>query len=229
VLATYQYPDSLAALIIKEKYFSRGDFFSAKLGSRPSFAWQSLLSDRELLSVGLLWRIGDGKSVSNWSDKWIPRPTMFSVISPCSVLLETAKVGDLIYGDPPKWNKSLIQSIFIDDEAELIYNLPLSRYHQPDRLIWQATSSDDFTVRSAYHFEMERFDQQKGECSNSGRFLNLWRILWGLQVPNSTKVFLWRACNDILPTKENLKKRGVVDDDLCRFCGIDWETVVHIL
>jgi hypothetical protein len=59
--------------------------------------------------------------------------------------------------------------------------------------------------------------------------LNLWRILWGLQVPNSTKIFLWRACNDILPTKENLKKRGVVDDDLCRFCGIDRETIMHIL
>jgi ribonuclease HI len=224
-----QYPDSLAALIIKEKYFPRGEFLSAKLGSRPSFAWRSLLSGRELLSAGLLWRIGDGKSVSIWSDKWIPRPTMFSVISPCKVLPATAKVGDLIHGDPPDWNKNLIQSIFVDEDADLICNLPLSRYNQPDRLIWQATSSGEFTVRSAYHFEIERLERQKGECSNSGRFLNLWKILWGLLVPNSTKVFLWRACNDILPTKENLKKRGVIDDDLCRFCGFAPETVVHIL
>jgi hypothetical protein len=141
-----------------------------KLESRPLFAWQSLLSDRELLSAGLLWRIGDGKSVSNWFDKWIPQPTTFLVISPRSILSETSKVGDLIYGDPSEWNKSLIQSIFIDDEAELICNLSLSHYHQPDRLIWQATSLGDFTVRSTYHFEVERFDQQKGECSNFGRF-----------------------------------------------------------
>jgi ribonuclease HI len=224
-----QYPDSLAALIIKEKYFPRGEFLSAKLGSRSSFAWRSLLSGRELLSAGLIWRIGDGKSVSIWSDKWIPRPTMFSVISPCKVLPATAKVGDLIHGDPPDWNKNLIQSIFVDEDADLICNLPLSRYNQPDRLIWQATSSGEFTVRSAYHFEIERLERQKGECSKSGRFLNLWKILWGLLVPNSTKVFLWRACNDILPTKENLKKRGVIDDDLCRFCGSAPETVVHIL
>jgi hypothetical protein len=26
-------------------------------------------------------------------------------------------------------------------------------------------------------------------------------------VPNSTKVFLWRACHNILPTKDNLFKR----------------------
>ena len=172
-----QHPDSLAALIIKEKYFSRSDLFSAKLRSKPSFTWGSLLSGRELLSAGLLWRIGDGKSVSIWSDKWIPRPTSFSVMSPCTVLPKTTKVEDLIYGDPPKWNKSLIHSIFINDEADLICNLPLSRYHQLDRMIWQATSSGDFSVRNAYHCEMERLDQKKWECSNSGRFMNLWRIL----------------------------------------------------
>jgi ribonuclease HI/exonuclease III len=224
-----QYPDSLAALIIKEKYFSRGDFLSAKLGSRPSFAWRSLLAGRELLLAGLLWRIGDGKSVSIWSDKWIPRPTMFSVFSPCTVLPESAMVADLISGEPPEWNKGLIRSIFLDDEADLICDLPLSRYHQPDRLIWQATSSGEFTVRSAYHFEVERLDQKKGECSNSRQFMNLWKILWGLQVPNSTKVFLWRACNDILPTKEKLKKRGVIEDDLCCFCGVAQETIAHII
>ena len=108
-----QYPDSLAAIIIKEKYFSRGDFLSAKLGSRPSFAWRSLLTGHELLSVGLLWRIGDGKSVSIWSNKWIPRPTTFSVISPRTVLSETAKVADLISGEPPEWNKLLFGTFFL--------------------------------------------------------------------------------------------------------------------
>ena len=84
-------------------------------------------------------------------------------------------------------------------------------------------------VRSAYHFEVERLDQKKGECSNSRRSQNLWKILWGLQVPNSTKVFLWRACNDILPTKEKLKKKGVVDDDRFCFCVVAKETVAHII
>jgi len=34
-------------------------------------------------------------------------------------------------------------------------------------------------------------------------------------VPNPIKVFLWRACTDILPTKENLQKRGIIKDSLC--------------
>jgi hypothetical protein len=42
-------------------------------------------------------------------------------------------------------------------------------------------------------------------------------------------VFLWKACNNIIPTKENLKRRGVVSDDLCSICGQRQETVIHVL
>jgi ribonuclease HI len=42
-------------------------------------------------------------------------------------------------------------------------------------------------------------------------------------------VFLWRACSNILPTKDNLLKRGVVNEDLCLFCTRERETVLHTL
>jgi hypothetical protein len=48
-------------------------------------------------------------------------------------------------------------------------------------------------------------------------------------VPNSTKVFMWRAYHNILPTKENLKQRGIVNDDLCQFCYLERETVLHVI
>ena len=46
----------------------------------------------------------------------------------------------------------------------------------------------------------------------SGRLGNVqfWKTVWNLQVPNASKVFLWRACSNILPTKDNLHKRGAV-------------------
>jgi hypothetical protein len=43
------------------------------------------------------------------------------------------------------------------------------------------------------------------------------------------KTFLWQACNDILPTRANLHKKGIVSDSLCPICGRDGETVAHIL
>ena len=38
----------------------------------------------------------------------------------------------------------------------------------------------------------------------------VWKKLWRLEIPNVEKNFLWRACHDILPTRENLLKRKVI-------------------
>jgi hypothetical protein len=50
-----------------------------------------------------------------------------------------------------------------------------------------------------------------------------------MKVPNSIKMFFWRACKNILPTKANLQKRGIVLDSLCIFCKMESETNYHIL
>jgi ribonuclease HI len=57
----------------------------------------------------------------------------------------------------------------------------------------------------------------------------LWKNIWGLRIPNSIKMFLWQACQNILPTKDNLSKRGMDLDPMCMFCNSEQETVLHIL
>ena len=48
-------------------------------------------------------------------------------------------------------------------------------------------------------------------------------------LPILAKVFLWKACNNILPTKLNLFRKGIVPDALCPICGLHEETVEHVL
>jgi hypothetical protein len=43
------------------------------------------------------------------------------------------------------------------------------------------------------------------------------------------KMFLWRALNNLLPTRSNLKRRGVIKDTLCPLCGLKEEGVAHVL
>jgi hypothetical protein len=43
------------------------------------------------------------------------------------------------------------------------------------------------------------------------------------------KVFFWRACKNILPTRENLFKRKILSDHSCPVCGIEEEMTSHIL
>jgi hypothetical protein len=40
---------------------------------------------------------------------------------------------------------------------------------------------------------------------------------------------MWRACSSILPTEDNLLKKGVVKEELCMFWKMERETVLHIL
>ena len=43
------------------------------------------------------------------------------------------------------------------------------------------------------------------------------------------KFFLWKACRNVLATKENLHRRNIVADPLCSICGLETENVGHIL
>jgi hypothetical protein len=57
----------------------------------------------------------------------------------------------------------------------------------------------------------------------------VWKILWSMDVPNAEKNFFWRACNNMLPTKENLMKKGVVSEPWCPICEREPESVIHVL
>ena len=47
-------------------------------------------------------------------------------------------------------------------------------------------------------------------------------------MPNKIKHFAWKACKDILATKENLWKRKITKDNLCKSCGNAPESTCHI-
>ena len=53
--------------------------------------------------------------------------------------------------------------------------------------------------------------------------------LWKLKIPTKIKVFGWRACLDILPTRENLARRRINEDVGCGVCSLDTETGYHAL
>ncbi|XP_062170938.1 uncharacterized protein LOC133876698 [Alnus glutinosa] len=82
---------------------------------------------------------------------------------------------------------------------------------------------------SAYHLGKEIQQWSKGACSSIDAKREVWKVLWSLKIPNSVKVFLWKACHNLLPTKANLLKRKVVEDGLCPCCGREDETVLHAL
>lgn len=127
-------PDTLVARILKARYFKHSTFMEAGLGSKPSYIWRSILWEREVLSKGCRWRIGNGQQVNVFNSNWIPRPTTLKPIIPPNLPSETL-VTDLINEDK-YWKVSLIYGSFEKEDADVIVQIPLPRKHNKDKLIW---------------------------------------------------------------------------------------------
>jgi hypothetical protein len=105
----------------------------------------------------------------------------------------------------------------------------LSPLGQKDKIVWASTKKGIFTVRSAYHMAKEFVLADEGECSTEGNKERIWKALWKLNCSRVVHLFLWKTCNNILPTKANLSKRGVTQDDKCPICNLETESVGHSL
>ena len=65
-------PTSLVTRVLKSKYFPMSDVLNAKLGSLPSYSWRSIHSSLEVIKNGSQWRVGNGKLIHIWDDRWLP-------------------------------------------------------------------------------------------------------------------------------------------------------------
>lgn len=74
-------PSSLAARILKEKHFLYNDMLNANLGSNPSYTQRSIFNSLEVIRSGTRWRVGNGKLIHIWKDKWLSTPSTYKVIT----------------------------------------------------------------------------------------------------------------------------------------------------
>jgi len=184
-----QNPKSLTSRILKAKYYPTSSFLEAQVGSRASFIWRSICTARELLSHGLLWRVGNGQSINVWTDRWIPRPITYSIQSPLRILGQQAVVEDLIDQRQGSWKSDLIHEVFMHEEAKILENIPLSPCLPLDRLIWKETKDGKFTVQSAYHIGKSLAVISGGQSSFAIKDQGMGKSLWTLRVPKQVKMF----------------------------------------
>jgi hypothetical protein len=54
-----------------------------------------------------------------------------------------------------RWKGNLTDEVFLDHEAQVIKDIPLSPVPTKHKLIWRCIPHGQFTIRHAYHLEME--------------------------------------------------------------------------
>lgn len=62
---------SLFYRVFKAKFFPNCIIMEAANPNSASYAWRSILGGREVIKQGAIWRIGDGKTVEIWGDRWL--------------------------------------------------------------------------------------------------------------------------------------------------------------
>ena len=205
---------SLLEKIFKSGYYPNDDFMSAKEGYQPSFAWRSILSARGLIDKGGLWKIGNGRKVRIWGDKWLPYMRFIEASNAIIPLQAGSYVSELIDDDTKQWKRELILSCFERDVAGQILSIPISMRLPPDKMVWNWEKDGEFSVRSAYHLLCDEKSRNQPGPSSPQRN-KLWKEIWRAYIPNKIKNFMWRLAKNILPTRSNLQKKGITLDTLC--------------
>ncbi|KAL0004652.1 hypothetical protein SO802_012213 [Lithocarpus litseifolius] len=165
--------------------------------------------------------------------RWIPRPNSSKVLSHRRAQYKEVMVSDLIDIDRRCWDAAKVRSILIPHEAEVVLGIPINYKLLDDSVIWTRTSNGKFTMKSAYGVEQNLLEEgssrsDMGSSSSNVKMNAIWKMVWHLECPRKIKHFMWRACKNILPTRNRLKERGARCEDCCVLCGSS-ETSGHIL
>ncbi|XP_042958083.1 uncharacterized protein LOC122293615 [Carya illinoinensis] len=142
-----QNPSSLAAMVLKQKYFPKTSFLDATLGARPSFAWRGVCAGLEILREGLVWRVGSGHNINIWKDWWLTSFPSKRVVSTRPVGCECEK------------------ELFTVQEYEAVKAIPISAGGGEDRMIWHFSTNGQYSVKSGYHVHRQMEADFQGESS----------------------------------------------------------------
>jgi len=162
--------------------------------------------------------------VDNWVDYdgFIARPATDIEFDP------DQQVHELIDVSSMEWKPEVIHKLFSNQAAGSILSMPLSIRAIEDSLFWWPDKRGLFSVKLAYWLGRLRVVETKLKARTM-QDNKWWNLLWGLEVPPKLKHFLWRVSHGWLAIKTKLKRRHVVDDDICQLCRSAEETINHVL
>ncbi|GAU35453.1 hypothetical protein TSUD_364090 [Trifolium subterraneum] len=145
-----QNPESLAAKLIKARYFSRSSLLEASLGYNHSFVWRSIWKARQILLHGCRWRIGSGDRIRVMYDPWLSGNGDRWVSSPQVECVYDFFVKDLLLENYKACNIAKIRNLFIGPVVEEIIATPLINSVKEDK----EERNGYYSVKSGYNLAM---------------------------------------------------------------------------
>lgn len=141
------------------------------------------------------------------------------------------RVGDLIDPNTRTWRVDMINETFWPVDRARILAIPMGALDVEDRRVWHFSKDGKFSVKSCYQFIHSYTAASRGTSLSSGSGTKAmgWNSIWQLKLPPKVRMFLWRTCSNILPTKIELYRRHVAGNPFCERCGEKAESIAHSL
>ena len=149
----------------------------AGLGNNPSYVWQSLLAARERIREGLIWQVGDGRTIEVSTHKWLSHKPMF-IGEPRPNLM----VSELIDENSRQWNREKLFDLFAYRTRMEIMAIPLAWVSGRDKLNWKENKGKVFSIKSVYQVALRLKQQDCVEHSTAARDRPIWNKIWSLKV-----------------------------------------------
>ncbi|KAK3193470.1 hypothetical protein Dsin_024780 [Dipteronia sinensis] len=106
------------------------------------------------------------------------------------------------------WGKAIIVA---EADVSAILSISIGRHRWPDSLQWHFDQNGSYSTKSGYWLGCPL--RSAAGSSDSSLFFNnssSWSTsLWKLQIPYKVKIFVWKACNNLLPCFEVLARHKI--------------------
>lgn len=102
--------------------------------------------------VGLGWRVGNGRMIQIWKDKWIPSAGWFKPFINKEEEWSDHMLSQLLDSLNSTWKTNPVEQIFHPVDVTRITNIAIQQCHLDDQRIRFPTRNRVFSFQSSYHY-----------------------------------------------------------------------------
>lgn len=217
-----KHPDELSSAILAWKYGGWQTLLRGVPYGNPSHIWRAIQTVFPLVREGVRWRVGNGRWVSFWLDRWLRDQPLLSLARQS---IQSDMLGAMVvdvWCSTLGWSAAHLFELLPADVILELQAYPLSTEPaSPDTPEWIFTGNLLLSTRSVRH-RLQRPPHPQPSAIP-------WLKVWQFRGPVRASLTLWTCLHQALPTTALLWQRGIIESPICRSCRHPVQSTLHLL